>query len=197
MPQNKVLYKLLTKGRYNFSFYLSDFFRIFIILCTGTLQDTYGKIRMYGGNDEIISIGENHTRDISVYFVFKGQITQPPAVTVRKIELKTCVSLIYCGLSLDGNEAPLLALGGSTGYSIKMSCKNLLKSYKFSENMNLHFCSLAKIYRSLSTGYYICEYYSYRFIFSNFPFSYFKGFYVGIKKHPYFILAYWALFLAV
>jgi hypothetical protein len=43
---------------------------------------------MCGGNDEIISIGENHTRDISVYFVFKGQITQPPAVTVRKIRIK-------------------------------------------------------------------------------------------------------------
>ena len=43
---------------------------------------------MYGGNDEIISIGENHTRDVSVYFVFRGQITQPPAVTVRKITVK-------------------------------------------------------------------------------------------------------------
>jgi hypothetical protein len=43
---------------------------------------------MYDDNDEIISIGENHTRDISVYFVFEGQITKPPAVTVRKIRIK-------------------------------------------------------------------------------------------------------------
>jgi hypothetical protein len=68
----------------------------------------------------------------------------------EKLELKTCNSLIYCGLGLDVNEAPLLALGGSAGYSIKMSYKNLLKSYIFSENVKLHFCSLAKIYKSLS-----------------------------------------------
>jgi hypothetical protein len=99
---------------------------------------------MYGGN-EIKSIGENHTMDVSVYFVFKGQITQTSAVTARKLELKTCISLIYCGLKLDVSESPLLALGGSAGYSFKMSCKNLLKSHKFSENVNSHFCSLVKI----------------------------------------------------
>ena len=43
---------------------------------------------MYGGNDEILSIGENHIRDVSVYFVFKSQISQPPAATVRKIRFK-------------------------------------------------------------------------------------------------------------
>jgi len=61
--------------------------------------------------------------------------------------------LIYCGLRLDVNEAPLLALGGRAGYSIKMSRKNLLKSYIFSENVNLHLCSLAKIYKNLSREY--------------------------------------------
>ena len=59
----------------------------------------------------------------------------------EKSDLKTYISLIYCGLGLDVKEAPLLALGGSAGYSFKMSYKNLLKSYIFRENVNLRFCS--------------------------------------------------------
>ena len=115
----------------------------------------------------------------------------------EKLELKTYISLIYCGLGLVVNEAPLLALGGNARYSIKMSYKNLLNSYIFSENVNLHFCSLAKICESLSRGYTFVKIHSYRLIFSKCPFSYFNGFYVGIKQHPDFILGYWALFLTV
>jgi hypothetical protein len=36
----------------------------------------------------MISIGENRARDVSVYFVFKSQITQTPVVTVTKIRVK-------------------------------------------------------------------------------------------------------------
>ena len=53
----------------------------------------------------------------------------------EKSDFKTYISLIYCGLGLDVKEAPLLALGGSAGYSFKMSYKNLLKSYIYSGKM--------------------------------------------------------------
>jgi len=56
---------------------------------------------MYGSNDEIISIGEKHARYVSIYFVFKSQITQPPTVTVRKIRVESIHLVIYCGLRSD------------------------------------------------------------------------------------------------
>jgi len=56
---------------------------------------------MYGSNDEIISIGEKHARYVSIYFVFKRQITQPPTVTVRKIRVESIHLVIYCGLRSD------------------------------------------------------------------------------------------------
>jgi hypothetical protein len=43
---------------------------------------------MYGGKAKIMGIDENRTMDVSVYFVFKNQITHPKGVTVRKIRVK-------------------------------------------------------------------------------------------------------------
>jgi hypothetical protein len=40
-----------------------------------------------------------------------------------KMKIKTFISVIYCRLRLDVNETPQLTVGGSIGYSTKMSCK--------------------------------------------------------------------------
>jgi hypothetical protein len=53
---------------------------------------------VYGGNVEIIAITEICTVSVSVYFVYEGEITQPPTVTVGQVAIEKKVSLLINGI---------------------------------------------------------------------------------------------------